>query len=71
VRPSAAGRIWGGCRTYVGQEAVATAVCEDLRPDGVVFSSHRGHGHALAKGVTPHEMMPRLARSMEVGGLVE
>ena len=56
----AAGRIWGGCHTYVGEEAVATGVCAHLRPDDVVFSTHRGHGHALAKGVTPRELIAEL-----------
>ena len=35
---------------YVGQEAVAVGVCAALRPDDVVTSTHRGHGHVLAKG---------------------
>ncbi len=56
----AAGRIWGACHTYVGEEAVATGVCAHLRPTDVVFSTHRGHGHALAKGVTPRELMAEL-----------
>lgn len=56
----AAGRIWGACHTYVGEEAVATGVCAHLRPDDVVFSTHRGHGHALAKGVTPRELIAEL-----------
>ena len=45
------GLIHGACHTYVGQEAIAAGVCAHLRPDDVVFSTHRGHGHALAKGV--------------------
>ena len=47
----AAGLIHGACHTYVGEEAVATGVCAHLRQDDAVFSTHRGHGHALAKGV--------------------
>src|SRR6266567_2047974 len=46
-----AGLIPGACHTYVGEEAVATGVCAHLRKEDVIFSTHRGHGHALAKGV--------------------
>jgi 2-oxoisovalerate dehydrogenase E1 component len=55
-----AGLIPGACHTYVGEEAVASGVCAQLRRDDVVFSTHRGHGHALAKGVTPRELMAEL-----------
>src|SRR5919199_1661634 len=55
-----AGLIHGACHTYVGEEAVATGVCAHLRPDDAVFSTHRGHGHALAKGVTPHALIAEL-----------
>ncbi len=55
-----AGLIPGPCHTYVGQEAVATGVCAHLRREDVVFSTHRGHGHALAKGVTPRELIAEL-----------
>ena len=55
-----AGLIPGPCHTYVGQEAVAVGVCAHLRRDDVVFSTHRGHGHALAKGVTPRELIAEL-----------
>src|SRR5215218_10464610 len=54
------GQIPGACHTYVGQEAVAVGVCARLRPDDVVFSTHRGHGHALAKGVPPRELIAEL-----------
>jgi 2-oxoisovalerate dehydrogenase E1 component len=54
------GNIPGACHTYVGQEAVAVGVCAHLRRDDVVFSTHRGHGHALAKGVPPREVMAEL-----------
>jgi 2-oxoisovalerate dehydrogenase E1 component len=60
VKLYAAGRIWGACHTYIGEEAVATAVCAHLRPADVIFSTHRGHGHALAKGVTPQELIAEL-----------
>ena len=44
----------------VGQEAVAAGVCAALRDDDYVTSTHRGHGHCLAKGVDPGEMMAEL-----------
>src|SRR3954451_14370541 len=54
------GLIHGACHTYVGQEAIAAAVCAHLRPDDAVFSTHRGHGHALAKGLPPRELVAEL-----------
>jgi 2-oxoisovalerate dehydrogenase E1 component len=54
------GLIHGACHTYVGQEAIAVGVCAHLRPDDAVFSTHRGHGHALAKGLPPHELIAEL-----------
>jgi 2-oxoisovalerate dehydrogenase E1 component len=54
------GLIHGACHTYVGQEAIASGVCAHLRPDDVVFSTHRGHGHALAKGVSPASLIAEL-----------
>ena len=54
------GLIHGACHTYVGQEAIATGVCAHLTKDDVVFSTHRGHGHALAKGVPPREVIAEL-----------
>ena len=54
------GQIHGACHTYVGQEAIATGVCAHLREDDVVFSTHRGHGHALAKGLDPRQLFAEL-----------
>ena len=54
------GLIHGACHTYVGQEAIATAVCAHLNPNDAVFSTHRGHGHALAKGLQPLELIAEL-----------
>ncbi len=54
------GLVHGACHTYVGQEAVAVGVCAHLRRDDVVFSTHRGHGHALAKGVSCRELVAEL-----------
>ncbi|MGI8979997.1 MAG: alpha-ketoacid dehydrogenase subunit alpha/beta [Pirellulaceae bacterium] len=60
ARCHARGLVHGACHTYVGQEAVATGVCAHLRKEDVVFSTHRGHGHALAKGAHPRELMAEL-----------
>ena len=54
------GLIHGACHTYVGQEAIATAVCAHLNKEDAVFSTHRGHGHALAKGMEPRELIAEL-----------
>jgi 2-oxoisovalerate dehydrogenase E1 component len=54
------GLIQGACHTYVGQEAIAVGVCAHLRTEDVVFSTHRGHGHALAKGVPPEQLIAEL-----------
>jgi TPP-dependent pyruvate/acetoin dehydrogenase alpha subunit len=57
VKLYAAGRVYGGVHTYIGEEAVAAGVCAHLRPTDVVFSTHRGHGHAIAKGLPPRELV--------------
>ena len=54
------GLIHGACHTYVGQEAVAVGVCAHLKREDAVFSTHRGHGHALAKGLEPGALMAEL-----------
>src|SRR4051795_71146 len=54
------GLIHGACHTYVGQEAIAAGVCAHLRPADAVFSTHRGHGHALAKGMPPEQLIAEL-----------
>src|SRR5215468_12413175 len=54
------GLVHGACHTYVGQEAIAVGVCANLRTDDVIFSTHRGHGHALAKGMPPQELFAEL-----------
>ncbi|MBM3187768.1 MAG: thiamine pyrophosphate-dependent dehydrogenase E1 component subunit alpha [Chloroflexi bacterium] len=51
------GELPGGCHTYIGEEAVAAGVCATLRTTDAVFSTHRGHGHALAKGVSPKRVI--------------
>src|SRR5262249_49991811 len=52
--------ISGVTHEYIGQEAVATGVCEALRPDDVITSTHRGHGHVIAKGADLGRMMAEL-----------
>jgi acetoin:2,6-dichlorophenolindophenol oxidoreductase subunit alpha len=44
----------------IGQEAVAAGVCAHLRPDDYLYSSHRAHGHFLAKGASPERLMAEL-----------
>jgi 2-oxoisovalerate dehydrogenase E1 component len=60
ARSYQSGNIPGACHTYIGQEAVAVGVCAHLTHQDVVFSTHRGHGHALAKGVPPREVIAEL-----------
>src|SRR5436190_13197328 len=54
------GLIHGACHTYVGQEAIAAGVCAHLKLDDQIFSTHRGHGHALAKGLEPKQLFAEL-----------
>ena len=54
------GEIPGTLHQYQGQEAVAVGVCDVLRTDDWITSTHRPHGHALAKGVTPRAAMAEL-----------
>lgn len=55
-----AGRIAGALHSYVGEEAVAAGVGVNLRPDDYIVSTHRGHGHLLAKGGDMRRMMAEL-----------
>jgi pyruvate dehydrogenase E1 component alpha subunit len=50
----------GLAHLYIGEEAVAVGICEALRPDDYVTSTHRGHGHCLAKGADPERMFAEL-----------
>ncbi|VCU54714.1 Acetoin:2,6-dichlorophenolindophenol oxidoreductase subunit alpha (plasmid) [Thermus thermophilus] len=54
------GKIPGFVHLYVGQEAVAAGVLAHYRSGDYLTSTHRGHGHALAVGVDPKEMMAEL-----------
>ncbi len=50
----------GLAHLYTGEEAVAVGVCEALRQDDYITSTHRGHGHCLAKGASPDRMFAEL-----------
>ena len=54
------GKIGGFLHLYIGQEAVATGVCAALRAADYITSTHRPHGHALAKGVSARSIMAEL-----------
>lgn len=54
------GHIPSTLHLYIGQEAVAVGVCAALRPDDYLLSTHRPHGHALAKGVSPGAILAEL-----------
>jgi 2-oxoisovalerate dehydrogenase E1 component len=54
------GETPGFLHLYIGEEAVATGICAHLRPTDWITSTHRGHGHALAKGVAPDVLMAEL-----------
>jgi TPP-dependent pyruvate/acetoin dehydrogenase alpha subunit len=53
-------RMPGLAHLYIGEEAVAVGVCEALRRDDYITSTHRGHGHCLAKGATVDRMFAEL-----------
>ena len=55
-----AGEIPGFTHSYIGEEAVATGVCAALRKDDVIESTHRGHGHCIAKGADVNRMMAEI-----------
>ena len=55
-----AGKIYGAVHPYVGQEAVAVGVCATLAVSDRVTSTHRGHGHCIAKGADIRRMMAEL-----------
>ena len=54
------GAIPGIVHSYIGQEAVATGVCTNLRLDDRIISNHRGHGHCIAKGADLKRMMAEI-----------
>lgn len=52
--------VLGAIHPSIGQEAIAAGVCLNLRSDDLLTSTHRGHGHTLAKGADPNQMMREL-----------
>lgn len=56
----ARGAMPGLAHLYIGEEAVAVGVCSALREDDYITSTHRGHGHCIAKGANVDRMMAEL-----------
>jgi TPP-dependent pyruvate/acetoin dehydrogenase alpha subunit len=59
------GQIPGFTHLYTGQEANAVGVCAHLDTDDTIISTHRGHGHCIAKGADVSGMMKELFGSSE------
>lgn len=55
-----AGETPGFLHLYIGEEATAVGICAHLQPSDWITSTHRGHGHALAKGMDPKILMAEL-----------
>jgi TPP-dependent pyruvate/acetoin dehydrogenase alpha subunit len=55
-----AGDIYGVVHCYIGEEAVAVGICAALNKDDQIISTHRGHGHCIAKGADLKRMMAEL-----------
>ena len=60
-----AGELPGFLHVCIGQEAVASGVCAALEPDDVIASTHRAHGHTIAKGTHVNEVMAELYGKLE------
>jgi acetoin:2,6-dichlorophenolindophenol oxidoreductase subunit alpha len=60
-----AGELPGFLHVAIGQEAVAAGVMAALEPDDVIASTHRAHGHTIAKGTHPNEVMAELYGKLE------
>ena len=60
-----AGQLPGFLHVAIGQEAVAVGVCQALEDGDVIASTHRAHGHTLAKGTHPNELMAELYGKVE------
>jgi len=54
------GEIPGAVHLYIGEEAIASGACAAIQPDDYITSTHRGHGHTLAKGAQPDKCMAEL-----------
>src|SRR2546430_10345678 len=53
-------KIWGTIHSYAGEEAIAAGVCANLRDDDWITSTHRGHGHCIAKRADLGKMFAEL-----------
>jgi pyruvate dehydrogenase E1 component alpha subunit len=53
-------RIWGYLHPYIGEEAVAVGTCAAINKTDYIVSTHRGHGHSIAKGADLNRMMAEL-----------
>ena len=60
-----AGELPGFLHVAIGQEALAVGVCRALEPDDVIASTHRAHGHTIAKGTHPNAVMAELYGKVE------
>src|SRR6478752_1891429 len=60
-----AGELPGFLHVAIGQEAVAVGICRALEENDIIASTHRAHGHTLAKGTTPNELMAELYGKLE------
>ena len=60
-----AGELPGFLHVAIGQEAVAVGVCRALEADDIIASTHRAHGHTLAKGTHPNALMAELYGKVE------
>jgi acetoin:2,6-dichlorophenolindophenol oxidoreductase subunit alpha len=60
-----AGELPGFLHVAIGQEAVAVGVCRALEEGDIIASTHRAHGHTLAKGTHPNELMAELYGKLE------
>jgi acetoin:2,6-dichlorophenolindophenol oxidoreductase subunit alpha len=60
-----AGELPGFLHVAIGQEAVAAGVCAALEEDDVIASTHRAHGHTLARGTPPNALMAELYGKLE------
>src|ERR671911_793057 len=60
-----AGELPGFLHVAIGQEAVAAGVCAALEDDDVIASTHRAHGHTIAKGTHVNEVMAELYGKLE------
>ena len=60
VDASQRGLVQGAAHTYIGMEAVAVGVCAALRDEDYVTSTHRGHGHCIARGLDVKRMLAEI-----------